>query len=81
MEKYKTSDLAIASYLVSNNINILETETHDHQRFQFVFDISRQDGITIEDKWWAGSLVVNPRAYFQGIEQMKNMIFQVKKRL
>ena len=71
---YSTSDLALASALVCYGfvIECLEKDQSGRVAFYFVRQ-SALDGTT--QAFWANTLTVNPRTYFDAIKHLKTRIY------
>lgn len=74
MEPYTTSDLGLAAYLYTEDVELLKPiPTRDPKRFDFVF----LSDDTVEDlvrRYFAGQAQVNPRDYFYAIKRVRNTL-------
>ena len=73
MNEFRTSDLALASALVCLGF-CLEAVEKNYPKSVFIF--KRSDGLDESiQAFWAGSLNVEPKAYFNSIKEIKARLY------
>ncbi|MBL7125149.1 MAG: hypothetical protein ISS51_03525 [Dehalococcoidales bacterium] len=72
-EKYETSDIALASYLLCSGANLLEIDRQNPRRCLFVFNVPNQSLIT---KWQEGKATVNALAFHNAYQGLKARLFR-----
>lgn len=80
-DQYKTSDLGITSYMYYQRTMLVDMDMSDPGRIQFVFDIPDAEGLEIQKKWWNGQLLVEPRAFYASLSQIKDMIYGKRRQI
>ena len=77
MEKFHTTDLGVASYLV-----YLDYEPELKQlsigRIDFVFMLPEEKSDEIISGYWGGHNLVHPRKFYNAVKSVKNYIYQRK---
>ena len=74
MEKYKTSDLGLASALMTIGYNVVEIDKTNVKKMLFVFKDSEnlQEDI---NNYWNRKLEVEPTEYFNSMKALKTRIY------
>jgi hypothetical protein len=73
-ELYKTSDLAIASFL-SLYFSVWAIEKDNTNKAEFLF--KREQGLDdIIESFWRGEARVNPLAYFNALKLIKSRLYE-----
>ena len=73
-EAFETSDLGLATALISGNYKLASLKRIAHNKVQFVFLFTASINKTIED-YWSDDLKVNARTYFDNLKALKNRIY------
>lgn len=75
MEKYQTSDIALASYLFCSGATFKAIDRQNPHRCIFQFDIPNLELLT---NWQGGDARVNALAYFNAYQFLKGKVFHDK---
>lgn len=70
-----TSDIKIASFLLSKGVSLCETERHNSRKVIFIFERSDKTTSLIKD-YLTDKAIVNPRLLFESFENLKSIIFE-----
>jgi len=71
---FLTSDLGLASSLVTVGYTVESLDRSDPQKIQFIFD--RKNNIDdVIQAYWSHELSVSPLAYFNNVKMLKNRIY------
>jgi len=69
-----TTDLGIASALITANFELLELDKSDSRKIKFVF--SRADGIVkVADDFWSNRLEQKVRSFWDNVKTLKNRLY------
>lgn len=74
IDNFSTSDIKIASYLLSKNIPLIGVD-RETQKVIFVFDKSDKTLKSIKD-YLTDKAVCNPRVLFESFGHLKSIIFK-----
>lgn len=74
-KNFFTSDIRIASYLLSKGISLVGTERSNHRKVVFVFEKSNDTSVLIRD-YLSDKANVNPRLLFESFDNLKSVIFR-----
>lgn len=74
IDNFSTSDIKIASYLLSKNISLIGVD-RETQKVIFVFDKSDKTLKSIKD-YLTDKAVCNPRVLFESFGHLKSIIFK-----
>ena len=74
MKTYATQDLPLAATFVALGHNLIGIERTNPKRAGFCFTLNADLEILI-DKYHSGSVLVEPRTYFDSIRQVKNRLY------
>jgi hypothetical protein len=71
---FSTSDLGLASSLISTNYTLINLNKLNPKKVLFIFQ--KDDGIdeVIED-YWSDNLQVSARSYFDNIKMLKSRVY------
>ena len=72
MEKYQTSDIALASYLFCSGATFKSIDRQDPHRCIFHFDLP---DVELLSNWQGGKAYVNALAYFNAYQFLKGKVF------
>lgn len=75
IDNFSTSDIKIASYLLSKNISLIGVDRQTNQKVFFVFDKSDKTLKSIKD-YLTDKAVCNPRVLFESFGHLKSVIFK-----
>jgi hypothetical protein len=71
---YPTHDLGCAAALITSGYKLFKLEKELNGRATFVF--LRTDDLEVDlDRYWAGTLLVEARAYFDNQKMLKSRIY------
>lgn len=73
-KSYQTADLALAALLVNQDQALVSLDRTDERRALFVFNNSPAV-IAIAAGYWNGSILVEPRTYFEAIKFIKSRLY------
>lgn len=71
---FLTSDIKIASYLLSKNVSLLGADRSNNKKIVFIF-AKDQDISSIVQDYWANKAIVNPKALFESMDYLKGIIY------
>jgi len=71
---FTTSDLSLATTLMTDGFNLAELNRDDPRRVGFVFEDSNDLKEAIK-QYWNNELLVEPQAYFNNMKQLKNRMY------
>ena len=74
-DNFSTSDIKIASYLLSKSISLIGVERPQVKKVIFVFEKSDQIAQLIQD-YLSDKATVNPRVLFESFSNLKSVIFK-----
>lgn len=74
-DNFSTSDIKIASYLLSKSISLIGVERPQVRKVIFVFEKSSKTIQLIQD-YLSDKATVNPRALFESFSNLKSVIFK-----
>lgn len=75
INNFSTSDIKIASYLLSKGVSLIGVERPQVKKVIFVFEKSTQIAQLIQD-YFSDRAVVSPRLLFQSFDNLKSIIFK-----
>lgn len=75
VSNFSTSDIKIASYLLSKSISLVGVDRPTSRKVVFIFEKSNQTGQLIQD-YLSDKAVVNPRLLFESFANLKSVIFK-----
>lgn len=73
IETFKTSDIKISAFLLSQGISMTGTEKTEPRKFIFCFPGSSRVTKLIND-FWTDKALVNPRTLLQSLDRLKDLI-------
>lgn len=73
MDRYETSDTALASYLYSSGTKLVAIDRTNPHRCTFVFDAPKPDLIS---RWQEGNAIVNALAFYNAYQSLKAKLFR-----
>lgn len=74
IDYYYTFDLGAATALVSAGFQLAHLDKNNPRKVQFAF--LRETGIEkVVDEYWADSLEVNARSFFDNLKMLKNRLY------
>lgn len=71
---FNTSDLGLASALVSAGIRLSDLDKSNPRRVEFIFE-GTDEVLQLVDDYWANNLRVSPLTYFNSMKMLKNRIY------
>lgn len=71
---FNTSDLGLASALVSVGVRLMDLDKSNLRRVEFVFEDTEEIKQLVDD-YWANNLRVSPLTYFNSMKMLKNRIY------
>ncbi|MBI2600488.1 hypothetical protein HYW42_00895 [Candidatus Daviesbacteria bacterium] len=74
-DNFSTSDIKIASYLLSKGISLIGVERPQVRKVIFVFEKSNLITQLIQD-YLSDKAIVNPRVLFESFANLKSIIFR-----
>lgn len=72
---FSTSDIRIASYLLSKSISLVGVDRHASRKVIFIFEKSNQTSQLIQD-YLSDKATTNPRLLFESFANLKSVIFK-----
>jgi len=72
---FSTSDIKVASFLLSKNISLIGVDRSNDRKVIFVFERSSQTNQLIQD-FMSDRATVNPRVLFESFANLKSVIFK-----
>ena len=72
--EYKTSDIYLATALVTSGFPLLDLDRTNGQRMDFCFENSPKILETV-DKFWASNLIVEPQTLLGNLKKLKSRIY------
>ena len=73
METYKTSDIALASYLLCTGFHLLSVDQINPRRCIFIFNSPKPELIS---KWQEGKATVNALAFYNAYQALKAKVYR-----
>jgi len=74
MNNFYTSDLGLASAMVSVGIPLISLDKSNPKRVEFVFEETKELQEAI-NSYWSSDLLVSPLTYFNAMKMLKNRIY------
>lgn len=74
---YRTSDLYIAAWLLSNGLELKDIDRHDRRRSGFIF-IDRQDRPELVHSFMCGRAIGNLADFIYHLKRAKRLLYSVE---
>lgn len=71
---YYTSDLGLATALLTSGAVLVRVDTENPKRAVFIFVKSTELDAVVDD-FWTGTLLVSARRYFENTKMLKSRIY------
>lgn len=71
---YKTTDIAIATALITKGFEIKALDKANPKRVEFIF-VEQKELKDVVDKYWSNNLEVKARLFFDNLRMLKQRIY------